>query len=75
MDKNMILKLILLGIVMVAVYKFVGGTTALSSSEKEQSENDADALEECHTCGTYVTRRESIIVKGKYYCSKECLPG
>ena len=75
MDKEMILKLILLGIVMVAVYKFLGGTTSLSSPKKEQSENDADALEECHACGTYVTRKESIVIKGKYYCSKECLPG
>lgn len=75
MDKNMILKLILLGIVMVAVYRFLGGTTPLTSPKKEQNEGDADALEECYTCGTYVTRKESIIIKEKHYCSKECLPG
>jgi len=71
----MILRLILLGIVLVAVYRFMGGSFALTSKSKEKQDVDADALEECQTCGTYVTRKESIIVKGKYYCSKECLPG
>ena len=70
----MILKLILLGIVLVAVYRFMGGGFSLSSPKKETKESDADALEECQTCGTYVTRKESIVIKGRYYCSKECLP-
>ena len=70
----MILKLILLGIVLVAVYRFMGGSLSLSSPKKQTEEADTDALEECQTCGIYVTRKESIIVKGKYYCSKECLP-
>ncbi len=68
----MILKLILIGIVLVAIYKFMGGSTSLPN--KKESDEDADALEECPTCGVYVTRKESIYFKGKYYCSKECLP-
>ncbi|OYY54949.1 MAG: hypothetical protein B7Y52_06500, partial [Sulfurovum sp. 28-43-6] len=28
----------------------------------------------CETCHTYVTVKESIIVNGKYYCSRECTP-
>jgi len=73
MDKRMILKLLLLGAVFLMVYRLMGGSIPLASSKKKTQENDADALEECPTCGTYVTRKESITVKGKYYCSKECL--
>jgi len=71
----MILKLILLGIVFVAVYRFMGGSSSLFSPKEEKKETDIDALEECQTCGVYVTRKESIVIKGKHYCSKECLPG
>ncbi len=70
----MILKLILIGAVLVAIYRFMGGSFALPGQSKEEKETDADALEECQTCSTYVTRKESIVFKGKYYCSKECLP-
>ena len=70
----MILKLILIAAVLVAIYKFMGGSFALPSQNKEAKEEDADALEECQTCGTYVTRKETIVFKGKYYCSRECLP-
>jgi len=74
MDESMILKLILIGIVLVAIYKFMGGSFALPDQKEKSQENEADALEECSSCGTYVTRKESITLKGKYYCSKACLP-
>jgi uncharacterized protein len=70
----MILKLILIGVVLVAIYKFMGGSFALPGQTDEEKETDADALEECQTCSTYVTRKESIVFKGKCYCSQECLP-
>jgi len=70
----MILKLILLSIVLVAAYRLMGGSLSLSSPKKETEEADADALDECQTCGIYVTRKESIMIKGKHYCSKACLP-
>ena len=70
----MILRLILIGVVLIAVYRLVGGSFALTSRSKEDKEIDADALEECQTCGTFVTRKESIARKGKFYCSAECLP-
>jgi len=70
----MILKLILIAIVLVSIYRFMGGSFSLSSPKKPEGETEADALEECETCGTYVTRKECHIHKGKYYCSKECLP-
>lgn len=70
----MILKLILIGIVLVSIYRFMGGSFKLSEPTNKKKENESDALEECATCGTYVTQKESIALKGKFYCSKDCLP-
>jgi len=70
----MILKLILIAVVLFAVYKLTGGSLTPPSEREEEHESDTDALEECHTCGTYVTRKESIRFRGIYYCSPECLP-
>jgi len=73
----MILKLILMGAVLYALYRFAGGNLLPSSKEKRLDKDegkDPDSLEECVTCGTYVTAKESIALKGKIYCSKECLP-
>jgi len=70
----MILKLIMIGFVLVAVYKFMGGTFQLPyKSKAKDDDRDSDTLDECANCGTYVTRIESIEFKGRYYCSKECL--
>ena len=71
----MILKLILLGAVLLAVYRFAGGSFQITNNKKNiDKSSDLDALSECETCGTYVTARESIVLKGHIYCSKECLP-
>lgn len=70
----MILKLILIGIVLVSIYRFMGGSFSLPSKHDTETGTDVDALEECPTCGTYVTQKESVAFKGKHYCSKECLP-
>ena len=76
----MLLKLILLGVVLYAVYKLMGGKLPEMGGRKKDTipkgENkkkiEEDTLVECEKCGTYVTHKESIIVKGKIYCSKEC---
>ena len=68
----MILKLLIFAIAGLFIYKFLGGklpSIGKSASEKKLEE---DTLVECEKCGTYVTVKESIIVHGKYYCSKEC---
>ena len=70
----MILKLIMLGIVLLAIYKFMGGNIPLPGQKKSNNTTESEALEECETCGTYVTAKDSIIQKGKLYCSKECVP-
>ena len=76
----MILKLILLGIVFYAVYKLMGGKLPEVGGKKrdtipkgeDKKKIEEDTLVECEKCGTYVTYKESIIIKGKAYCSKEC---
>ncbi len=76
----MILKLILFAILGFAVYKLFGGKLPRVGSNKkgkipkdeDQKKIEEDTLVECQKCGTYVTYKESIIVKGKIYCSKEC---
>ncbi len=45
----------------------------MGRSPQEKKLED-DTLVECETCHTYVTVKESIIVNGKYYCSRECTP-
>lgn len=76
----MVLKLILLAIISIAVYKLLGGKLpkiGRTKRDKIPKEDDRkkieeDTLVECIECGTYVTYKESIIVKGKVYCSREC---
>jgi uncharacterized protein len=69
------LRLILLSVVAVIVYRAFGGKVPiLDSTKKPKDEPGGDTLVECATCGTYVTLEESIIVTKKHYCSKECIP-
>lgn len=69
----MILRLIMLGAVLLLIYRSLGGSLALSSKDKQKKEIDSDELIECDSCGTYVTQKDSIKRKGRVYCSKECL--
>ena len=70
------LKLILLGVVAVVVYRAFGGKVPLIDRDETPANGqpDDDTLVECTTCGTYVTIKESIVVAKKHYCSKECIP-
>lgn len=68
----MILKLLIFAIAGVLIYKFFGGKLPSISKNASEKKLDEDTLVECEKCGTYVTVKESIIVHGKYYCSKEC---
>ncbi|RRS30829.1 MAG: hypothetical protein P794_05455 [Epsilonproteobacteria bacterium (ex Lamellibrachia satsuma)] len=69
----MILKLIIFAIAGLFIYKLLGGKLPSIGKNNEEKKIDEDTLVECSKCGTYVTIKESIIVNGKYYCSKECL--
>jgi len=79
----MLLKFIIFAVVFYVIYKLLGGKlpeigakggrksdTIPKGEDKKKIEEDT--LVECEKCGTYVTYKESIIVKGKVYCSKEC---
>lgn len=77
----MLLKLILFGVIFYAVYKLMGGKLPEIGSRKkkdtiprneDKKKIEEDTLVECEKCGTYVTYKESIIIKGHTYCSKEC---
>lgn len=68
----MILKLLIFAVVGLVIYKFLGGKLPTLGKSTEEKKLDDDTLVECEKCGTYVTVKESIIVNGKYYCSKEC---
>ncbi|HFU77025.1 MAG TPA: hypothetical protein ENK68_00790 [Epsilonproteobacteria bacterium] len=68
----MILKLLIFAVVGLLIYKFLGGKLPTLGKTVQEKKLDDDTLVECERCGTYVTVKESIIVHGKYYCSKEC---
>ena len=76
----MLLKLILFGVIFYAAYKLMGGKLPEIGGKKrdavpkgeDKKKIEEDTLVECEKCGTYVTYKESIIIKGKAYCSKEC---
>ena len=69
----MILKLLIFAILGLLIYKFLGGKLPTFGKTAEDKKLDDDTLVECKKCGTYVTIKESIIVNGEYYCSKECI--
>jgi uncharacterized protein len=68
-----ILKLIIFAIAGLMIYKFFGGQLPTIGKSSEEKKLDEDTLVECEKCGTYVTVKESIVMHGKYYCSKECI--
>ena len=71
----MLLKLILFVVIGVLIYRALGGKLPILDGDKSPDGNPTDdTLVECETCGTYVTLKESITIKGKHYCSKECIP-
>ncbi len=69
----MILKLLILAVVGVMIYRFFGGRLPSIGKTADEKKLDDDTLVECEKCSTYVTVKESIIVQGKYYCSHECI--
>jgi uncharacterized protein len=72
----MFLKLLVFAVIGIVIYRALGGKIPLlDPKESSRDDIDGDTLVECATCGTYVTIKESFTVKGKHYCSKECIPG
>ncbi len=70
----MIIKLVALLAVLFLVYiVFFKKNRENINNSKNQNDTLEDIMEECPTCGIYVSRKEAILSSGKYYCSKECL--
>jgi len=65
----MIIKLLLLGAVIYAVYFYFFKNGGFS---KKIDKDDSETMVECAACGTYISVKDSIIKDGKHYCSNEC---
>ena len=70
----MILKIVIVGAVIAAIYfLFFKTKPEIKVTKKESKKSDADEMVECATCGVYAEVQESILSNGKYYCCRECL--
>jgi uncharacterized protein len=73
------LKLLIIGGILYALYRFAGGRilppkSGKASPDLREEEGAEETLVECAECSTYVVRKEALVFKGKFYCSRECLP-
>ena len=72
----MILKWLILGAIIYAVYVlFFKSKSVASKDSKTSKKDDVDSEEmvECCECGTFISSKEAFIKNGKFYCSKECM--
>ncbi|WP_434581014.1 PP0621 family protein [Sulfurimonas sp. NW15] len=74
----MILKILIIGAVIAAVYFLFFKTkpeakVTKKNTKKDSAKPDADEMVECASCGVYAEIQECILSNGKYYCSRECL--
>jgi len=70
----MILKILIIGAVIAAVYfLFFKTKPETKLTKKESKKADAEEMVECASCGVYAEVEECILSNGKYYCSRECL--
>ncbi|WP_292656904.1 PP0621 family protein [Nitratifractor sp.] len=72
------LKLLIIGGILYALYRVAGGSVLPGKKENRSKEaeeaEEGETLVECSKCSTYVVKKEAIFYRGKYYCSRECLP-
>tara|TARA_B110000046_G_C12978843_1_gene392387 strand:+ start:85 stop:291 length:207 start_codon:yes stop_codon:yes gene_type:complete len=67
----MVIKVLILGLILFVVY-FVFFKKNIKNNKKKHNEI-IDTMIECPTCGTYVSKDDTIVSKGNYFCSKECV--
>jgi len=65
----MMIKLLLLGVAIYAVYFFFFKNGGFS---KKINKDDSETMVECAACDTYISVTDSIIKDNKHYCSNEC---
>jgi len=73
----MFLKLLVLAVIGVMIYRFFGGKVPILDSERKPKKTkpkkeEEETMVECSKCGTWVVVEETAIVNGHYVCS-ECL--
>jgi uncharacterized protein len=66
----MILKLIIMGAVIYGVYFIFFKKPEML--KKGGNKDDSETVVECEECGVYVSVKESVMIDGKQFCSKEC---
>lgn len=70
----MIWKVLVFIFILVLVYLvFFRKKRITNNGTSNKKDEIADTLIECQTCGVYITKDESILSNGKYFCSKECM--
>jgi uncharacterized protein len=71
----MVVKVLILGIVLFLVYLvfFKKNRESNIKNNKKKHDEIIDTMVECPTCSTYVSKDDSILSNGKYFCSKACL--
>ncbi len=76
----MLLRLILLAIIGIVIYRLFGGKVPFLDKEKNPKEQkkehefgQIEATSECASCGTYMTEDDALIYQKKAYCSTKCL--
>jgi len=75
------LKFLLLGVILVAIYfiffkkkRVVEDQSSQDSRWKDKREDQiSNDLIPCEECGTLVPQSEAIISNGRYYCSEKCM--
>jgi len=72
------LKLFIVVIGAVAVYRMFGGKVPFLDrpekyKEEEHNFGKIEATSQCSTCATYITEDDALIYQKKAYCSSECL--
>ena len=66
----MIIKLLIMGLVLYGVYFIFFKKPDML--KKGRNNDDSETVEACEKCGVYISVKESVMIDGKQFCSKEC---
>lgn len=69
----MLLKILLIGAVIFAVYFIFFKKKPLTTPQGKDTNLKSNDMVECASCQTYVEVNEALLSSGKYFCSNECL--
>ncbi len=69
----MIFKFMAFAVVLFLIYIVFFKKNRESSIKDKKHDEITDTLVECPTCKTFVSKDDSILSNGKYFCSSECL--